>query len=251
MTYLIGDIGNTETKLCVLDKKFKIIKRLNVDTLKIKNQYYFKKIIFSFVKNKIIDNKALFSSVVPSVFFAIKKYFKKYFNIQCQELKQTYYSKIIKINANRKQVGSDRIANAIGAYYNYKSDCIVLDFGTATTFDVINNKGTYWGGIIAPGVNLSLNTLIKKADQIPSFTLKKINKVVGNNTISALRSGFYWGYAGLIENILQLIRKETKRNYKIILTGGFSSLFKNSIKSKVFIDKDITMKGLIELLKVK
>ena len=246
MTYLIGDIGNTETKLCVLDKKFKIIKRLNVDTLKIKNQYYFKKIIFSFVKNKIIDNKALFSSVVPSIFFAIKKYF----NIQCQELKQTHYSKIIKINANKKQVGSDRIANAIGAYYNYKSDCIVLDFGTATTFDVIN-KGTYWGGIIAPGVNLSLSTLINRADQIPSFTLKKINKVVGNNTISALRSGFYWGYAGLIANILQLIRKETKRNYKIILTGGLSSLFKNSIKSKVFIDKDITMNGLIELLKVK
>ena len=73
MTYLIGDIGNTETKLCVLDKKFKIIKRLNVDTLKIKNQYYFKKIIFSFVKNKIIENKSLFSSVVPSVFFSIKK----------------------------------------------------------------------------------------------------------------------------------------------------------------------------------
>ena len=73
MIYLIGDIGNTETKLCVLDKKFKIIKRLNVDTLKIKNQYYFRKIIFSFVKNKIIDNKALFSSVVPSIFFSIKK----------------------------------------------------------------------------------------------------------------------------------------------------------------------------------
>ena len=175
---------------------------------------------------------------------------KKYFNIQCQELKQTYYSKIIKINVNKKQVGSDRIANAIGAYCKYKSDCIVLDFGTATTFDVIH-KGTYWGGIIAPGVNLSLSTLINRADQIPPFTLKKIYKVVGKNTISALRSGFYWGYAGLIKNILQLIRKETKRNYKIILTGGFSSLFKNSIKSKVFIDKDITMKGLIEILKVK
>ena len=164
--------------------------------------------------------------------------------------RQFIYDACRKIKANKKQVGSDRIANAIGAYYKYKSDCIVLDFGTATTFDVIN-KGTYWGGIIAPGVNLSLSTLINKADQIPSFTLKKINKVVGKNTISALRSGFYWGYAGLIENILQLIRKETKRNYKIILTGGFSSLFKNSIKSKVFIDKDITMKGLIELLKVK
>jgi len=158
MTHLIGDIGNTETKLCILNKSFKIVRRLKIDTLKINNQYYFKKIIFSFVQNKIINKKALFSSVVPSVFFAIKKYFKKYFNIQCQELKQTYYSKIIKINANKKQVGSDRIANAIGAYCKYKSDCIVLDFGTATTFDVIN-KGTYWGGIIAPGVNLSLRSL--------------------------------------------------------------------------------------------
>jgi len=250
MAYLIGDIGNTETKMCVLNKDFKIVRKLNFDTLKINNQYYFKKKIFPLIQKKIINKNALFSSVVPSVFFNIKKYLKKYFNIQCQELKQTHYSKIIKINVNKKQIGSDRIANAIGAYYKYKSDCIVLDFGTATTFDVING-GAYWGGIIAPGVNLSLSTLIKKADQIPSFTLKKINKVIGNNTISALRSGFYWGYTGLIVNILQLIKKETKRNYKIILTGGFSSLFKNSIKFKVFIDKDITMKGLIEILKVK
>jgi type III pantothenate kinase len=250
MTHLIGDVGNTKTKLCILDKKLKIIKKLNIDTLKIKNQYNFKKIVFSFVNDKIINKKALFSSVVPSVFFAIKKNFKKYFNIQCQELKQTHYSKIIRIKPKKKQIGSDRIANAIGSYYTYKSDCIVLDFGTATTFDVIN-RGTYLGGIIAPGVDLSLSTLIKTADQIPPFTLKKICKVVGNDTLSALRSGFYWGYTGLVENILQLIRKETKRNYKIILTGGYSSLFKNSIKSKIFIDNDITMKGLIELLKVK
>ena len=250
MTHLIGDIGNTQTKLCILDKKLKIIKRLNIETSKIKNQYYFKKIVFSFVKDRIIHKKALFSSVVPSVFLATKKIFKKYFNIQCQELKQTRYSKIIKIKANKKQIGSDRIANAIGSYYIYKSNCIVLDFGTATTFDVIN-RGIYMGGIIAPGVNLSLSTLTKRANQIAPFTIKKINKVVGNNTLSALRSGFYWGYTGMIENILRLIKKETKKCYKIILTGGYSSLFKNSIKSKVFIDEDITMKGLIELLRVK
>ncbi len=224
-------------------------KKINIDTLKIKNQYYFKKIIFSFIKGRIVNKKVLFSSVVPSVFITIKKSFKKYFNIQCQELKQTHYSKIIKIKAKKKQIGSDRIANAIGSYYIYKSDCIILDFGTATTFDVIN-RGTYMGGIIAPGVNLSLSTLIKRANLIPPFTIKKINKVVGNNTLSALRSGFYWGYAGMIENIIRLIKKETKRTYKIILTGGYSSLFKNSIKSKVFIDKDITMKGLIELLRL-
>ena len=250
MTHLIGDIGNTETKLCILDKKLKIIKKLNIDTSEIKNQYYFKKIIFSFFKDKIINKKALFCSVVPSSFFAIKKSFNKYFNIQCQELKQTHYSKIFKIKAIKKQIGSDRISNAIGSYYTYKSDCIVLDFGTATTFDVIN-RGVYIGGIIAPGVNLSLSTLTKRANLIPPFTIKKINKVVGNNTLSALRSGFYWGYTGMIENILRLIKKETKRSYIIILTGGYSSLFKNSIKSKVFIDENITMKGLIELLRVK
>ena len=250
MTHLIGDIGNTKTKLCILDKKLKIIKKLNIDTLKIKNQYYFKKIIFSFVKDRIINKKALFSSVVPSVFFAIKQSFKKYFNMEWQELKQTHYSKIIKIKAKKKQIGSDRIANAIGSYYTYKSDCIVLDFGTATTFDVIN-RDTYLGGIIAPGVNLSLSTLTKRAILIPPFTIKKINRVIGNNTLSALRSGFYWGYTGMIENILRLIKKETKKSYKIILTGGYSSLFKNSIKPKVFIDEDITMKGLIELLRVK
>jgi len=250
MIQLIGDIGNTKTKLCILDKKSKIIKKLNIETSKIKNQYYFKKIIFSFIRNRIIYKNALFSSVVPSIFFDIKKSFKKYFNVQCQELKQTHYSKIIKIKVKKKLIGSDRIANAIGSYYTYKSNCIVLDFGTATTFDVIN-RGTYIGGIIAPGVNLSLSTLTKRANLIPPFTIKKVNKVVGNNTLSALRSGFYWGYAGMIENILRLIKKETKKSYKIILTGGYSSLFKNSIKSKVFIDEDITMKGLIELLRIK
>ena len=248
MTHLIGDIGNTETKFCILNNNYKIIRRLKVDSSKLQSQFYFKKKIFPFILNKIGNKKALFSSVVPSVFLNIKKKLKKHFKIRCYELKQTQYSQTIKIKVNKKQIGSDRIANAIGAYFKYKCNCIVLDFGTATTFDVIN-KGVYRGGIIAPGVNLSLNTLVKKADQIPLFTLKKINNVIGNNTISALRSGFYWGYIGLIDNILLLIRKQTKKNYKVIITGGFSSLFNSSIKSKIIVDKDITMIGLIEILK--
>ena len=250
MTHLIGDIGNTESKLCILNNNYKIIRRLRIDSSKLQDHFYFKKKIFPFIHNKVENRIALFSSVMPSVFFNIKKKLKKYFKIQCYELKQTHYSRIIKIKVNKKQIGSDRIANAIGAYYKYRCNCIVLDFGTATTFDVIN-KGIYRGGIIAPGVNLSLSTLVKKADQIPSFTLKKINKIIGNNTISALRSGFYWGYVGLIDKILLLIKKQTKKNYKVILTGGFSSLFSSSIKPKMTIDKDITMVGLIEILKKK
>ena len=250
MNLLIGDIGNTETKICILNENYKIIKRLNLSTKKINNKYFFKKKIFSFLKKKIINKTALFSSVVPSVFLKIKSNLKRYYKIDCKELKQTKYFKTLKVKVNKRQIGSDRIANAIGAFYKYKCNCIIVDFGTATTFDVIN-RGIYRGGIIAPGVNISLNTLVKKAHQIPAFKLKKINNVIGSNTISALRSGFFWGYIGLIENILFLIKKQTKKKYKIILTGGFATLFKNSIKSKVIIDKDITVEGLLHIIKKK
>ena len=124
-----------------------------------------------------------------------------------------------------------------------------MDFGTATTFDVVIGN-VYKGGVIAPGLNISLNTLINKASLIPKLNLKKVKNVVGKNTAEAVRSGFFWGYAGLINNIIELIKKETKKSFKIIITGGFSSLFVNSLKFKVIIDKNITLKGLIKSAKL-
>ena len=106
-------------------------------------------------------------------------------------------------------------------------------------------KNVYHGGVIAPGVNLSLKTLINRASLIPKLNLKKTNKVIGLNTVSAVRSGFFWGYNGLIDNIISLIKKETRKSFKIIVTGGFSHLFKNSLKSKIKINRDITINGLI------
>ena len=129
---------------------------------------------------------------------------------------------------------------------NGKNNYILLDFGTATTFDVIVKK-IYFGGIIAPGVKLSLNSLSDRATLIPKIDLKKINKVIGNNTISAVRSGFFWGYAGLIDNIINLIKKETRKTFKVIITGGFSDLFKNAIKTKVSQNQNVTIKGLIKI----
>jgi len=154
----------------------------------------------------------------------------------------------MKIKVNRHQIGSDRLANSI-AVISKNKNFIILDFGTATTFDVVINN-VYNGGVIAPGVDLSLNTLIKKASLIPSMNLKKTKKVIGRNTINAVRSGFFWGYAGLIDNIVDLIMKETKKKFKVIITGGYSKLFTNSLKSKVIIDKDITIKGLIRTIKL-
>ena len=154
---------------------------------------------------------------------------------------------IVKIMVNKKQVGSDRIANAIGII-DKKTNYIILDFGTATTFDVVI-KDKYLGGVIAPGVNLSLKTLISKASLIPSINLSKVSKVVGTNTESAVKSGFYWGYSGLIDNIIKLIIKQTRKQFKIILTGGLANLFKDSIKGKITINKDLTINGLLKVVK--
>ena len=150
---------------------------------------------------------------------------------------------------NKNQVGSDRIANAVGVFKKYKTNCIVLDFGTATTFDVVTKNGIYNGGVIAPGVNLSVKSLSNFADQIPLFFVKRQKKVVGKSTMEALRSGFYWGYLGLINNIILKIEKETKKKYKVVFTGGYADLFKTSIIRPFVVDRNITIKGIIEIFK--
>ena len=240
---IVGDIGNTDTKICLVNSKNKIVKKVILNTNKI-GPLTLKKSIsyFKLKNNKLV--KCLFCSVVPKSFNEIKSFFIKNYKIKCYELKTLDLSQLINIKVNYKQIGSDRLANAIGVV-NKKNNFIILDFGTATTFDVMI-KNTYHGGVIAPGVKLSLSTLSNKATLIPNINLKKVNKVIGLNTISAVRAGFFWGYAGLIDNIINLIKKETNKPFKILITGGFSSLFKNSIKTKVVLNKDITVKGLIK-----
>ena len=239
---IVGDIGNTETQICLVNSKDIIIKRVTLMTKKMNFSSLKKSLSSLNLKKRSID-KCLFCSVVPKSFNEIKIFFNKTHNIKCQELKKLKLNKFINIKVNYKQIGSDRLANAISVINN-KDNFIILDFGTATTFDVLI-KNTYHGGVIAPGVKLSLDTLTDKATQIPKISLKKTNKVIGLNTISAVRAGFFWGYEGLIDNIVNLIKKETKMSFKIIITGGFSNLFKNSTKTKVTLDKDITINGLI------
>ena len=245
--YILGDIGNSEIKIFLVNSNSQIFKSVNISTSQLNNQILEKKIkslIYDFSKIK----KILFCSVVPLSFKIIKKFFKKRFKTRCYEIKDLNLKSLIDIKVNFKQVGSDRITNAI-SLTNNKDNFIILDFGTATTFDVVIKK-SYEGGVIAPGIKISLNTLSAKASLIPKVDLKKIKKVVGVDTISAVRSGFFWGYAGLIDNIVNLIKKETKKSFKLIITGGFSDLYKKSIKSKVTHNKDITIKGLIKISKL-
>ena len=251
MNALIGDIGNTATKICLIEiNTFKIKKIIYFNSNKIISKKFLSSKLKKIIKKNPINKIALFSSVVPSYQLILKKFLKKNYRIELKEIKEKAINKIVKINIkNKNQVGSDRIANAAGVYKKYKANCIVLDFGTATTFDVVTKKGIYNGGIIAPGLNLSIKSLSSSADQIPIFSIKKQKKVIGKNTLEALRSGFYWGYSGLINNIILKIENETKKKYKIIFTGGYADLFKASIIRPFEIDKNITIKGIIEIFK--
>ena len=251
MDALVGDIGNTITKICLIEtENLKVKKIIYFNSKDITSLNSLKKNLKKIIKKKSIYKVSLFSSVVPKYQLILKKFLKRVYKIKLREIKEKSINKIIKINIkNKKQVGSDRIANAVGAYKKHKVNCIVLDFGTATTFDVVTKSGVYNGGVIAPGVNLSIKSLSNSADQIPTFSIKKQKKVIGKNTIEALYSGFYWGYSGLINNIISKIEKETKKKYKIVFTGGYANLFKTSITRPFTIDKNITIKGIIEIFR--
>jgi len=245
--YILGDIGNSETKLFLVNSKNRIIKYKSFPSKEMNNRVLNNN-FNSLTNNYSKIEKVLFCSVVPKSFSLIKKFLHKKIRKKCYEVKDLKLRSLMNIDVNYNQVGSDRLTNAIGLL-NHKDNFIILDFGTATTFDVIIKK-SYKGGVIAPGIKISLNTLSDKATLIPKINLKKIKNIIGIDTISAVRSGFFWGYAGLIDNIFNLIKKETRKSFKLVITGGFSDLFKNSIKSKVVQDKDITVKGLIKISKL-
>ena len=240
---IVGDIGNTEVKICFfyngLKKKY-LFKTDSLNKRIIRNK-------FNFLRKKIYLKNAIISSVVPKTFSQIKKIFFNLYKVNCVELKKLNLTRLINIKVNKKEIGSDRLANAISVM-SKKKNFIVVDFGTATTFDVIK-KNNYLGGVIAPGVTLSLDNLIKKASLIPNIKLNKSKSIIGKNTKQAVLSGFFWGYNGLINGIISKIKKKTNQKYKIIFTGGLAHLFNKDIKDKITIDKNLTINGLIKVSK--
>jgi len=247
LNYLIIDIGNTNIDFVNFNNLTNMYSnKFTVDTSDILNGRLGninKKIKKNFYKG------ALCSSVVPNAFNKLKKMLKSK-NVHLNEIKQRNLDLPIKIKINKpKQVGSDRVVNAIAAFKIYKRNSIIIDFGTATTFDVMV-KNTYIGGMITPGINLSLKVLKEATAKLPLIKLKKTNKYIGKDTVSAMNNGMYWGYIGLIKELVKKIIKETKKKYLVIFTGGLANIFFSSFpfKDKV-IDQQITLKGIAETLK--
>ena len=241
---IVVDIGNTNIVLGIYIKS-KLSHTFRFKTKSKNILHQFKKNINKKNINKYnIEYKiCILSSVVPKINYSIIGIFKK---IGLEVININYLNTLINIKFNidnPKELGNDRIANTIAAIDKYGKDCLILDFGTATTFDIIKNN-TYEGGIIAPGVNISLDNLVKNASQLNTISISKTKKIVGKNTAHAMQSGFYWGYTSLINGIIKKTISEKKYKPSLILTGGLSILFKDQIKLKSYYEPHLTLEGL-------
>ncbi|WP_112323247.1 type III pantothenate kinase [Oceanibium sediminis] len=188
----------------------------------------------------------IISSVVPQVVFNLRVLSDKYFHTRPMVVGKPEVALGIPVRVDADtQVGADRLVNTVGAYDRYGGDLVVVDFGTATTFDVVDSDGAYIGGVIAPGVNLSLKALSQAAAALPHIDVTRPEHVVGTNTRACMQSGVFWGYISLIEGICARIADERDRPMKVIGTGGLSTLFDQGTDVFDHIDTHLTIHGLV------
>lgn len=247
---LVIDIGNTNTSLGVYEND-KLVEtfRLSSDVKKTADEYGIS--LLAILNHNNLTSKikgAIVSSVVPQLCETYKYAIKKYLKIEAISL--SYKSKMpIKLALNNnKEIGADRIANATAAAIKYKLPAIVIDFGTATTFDIVDKDACFVGGIIAPGLKIQANSLAQFTSKLPKLKIEAPDKAIGKSTISAMLSGIVLGHRCLIEGMIKNCEKELNQKATIIATGGYSSvLFDNMDNVLDYIDKDLTLFGLKEL----
>ncbi len=241
---IVIDVGNTNIVVGIyLGKKLTKVFRIKTEKNKKKFISQFRKFLKS---NKIIlkskEKICVLSSVVPSLNLLIKKIFsEKKFKFYLVNPKNIPIN--IKINYKLNQIGSDRIANYVAIYNKKILNSIIIDFGTATTFDVIK-KNEYDGGLIFPGVTLSMNSLINNTELLKTSKISKVKKIVARDTTSSMKSGFYFGYLHAINGILKQIITENKFKPKIFITGGLGEIFKDKVDFKPIYNKYLTLDGI-------
>jgi type III pantothenate kinase len=188
---------------------------------------------------------AIIATVVPAALFDLRLFCRKYLKTEPLVVKDPNLDLGIGINVDRPgAVGADRLVNAVSAHAAYKGALIVVDFGTATTFDVISATGDYEGGVIAPGANLSAEALHQAAALLPRVAIHRTQTVIGKDTVPAMQSGLFWGYLGLIDTIVTRIKEEYGKPMTVIATGGLANIFYGQTPAIQHLDPDLTIRGL-------
>ena len=250
MNKILVDIGNTNVLFGKFNNQNEIISQLRINTSSLElnkdNNLYLKE---KFKINNFLNDcsTCCISGVVPKIIISLMSLINaEHQNINCYEIDNEYLIKIINVKIKSPhEVGVDRLINSFAASQIFKPPLIIIDFGTATTFDVVDTESSYIGGLICPGVNLSIQSLANNTAKLPLIKFKKVDHLIGQDTRTAIESGLYWGYVSLVKGILSKIKlKKEFIDAKIVATGGLSSIFENDIDEIDYFEPDLTLKGL-------
>lgn len=242
------DCGNTNTVFSIWNgHKFICTWRIATDHKRTADEYHvWLSSLMMLTKTEAHITEAIISSTVPRVVFNLRVLCDRYFG--CRPLVVGKPDCALPVAPRVDQgttVGPDRLVNTVAGFDRHGGNLIVVDFGTATTFDVVDHDGAYVGGVIAPGVNLSLEALHMAAAALPHIDVAKPLRAIGTNTVACMQSGVYWGYIGLVEGIVREVRRERDTPMKVIATGGLASLFAQGTELFHAIEDDLTMHGLV------
>ncbi|WP_019961868.1 type III pantothenate kinase [Woodsholea maritima] len=192
----------------------------------------------------------IISSVVPQSVFNLRNLARRYVKQEPMVIGDANVNIGIEVRIDRpSEAGADRLVNALGCHVKYPGALIIVDSGTATTFDIVSSDGAFEGGIIAPGINLSMMALHEAAAQLPRIAIQRPEKVIGRSTVQAMQSGVFWGYINLIDGLVNQVKDEYGAPMTVIATGGIASLFEGASKEIEHFDPDVTIRGLYEIWK--
>lgn len=245
---LVIDVGNTHTVIGVYEKA-KLVQHWRIRTERNTTEDEFD-LLFSglLLQNNIqMDaiNRTVISCVVPPVVGILDAFCRKYLGHAPHWVDARSYKGMPVLYTNPDEVGADRIVNAVGAYDHYKKSLIIIDFGTATTFDAVSAKGEYIGGAISPGLGISAEALFHKASKLPRVELfNPPQEAIGKNTIHSMQSGLIFGYAAMVDGMVARFKKEMASDPKVIATGGLAGMMANVASSIEAVDKGLTLEGL-------
>jgi type III pantothenate kinase len=245
------DIGNTNSKFALFDGEALVAQwRLRTEGKRTADEYAvwlsqlmtLKGFEMGQVKGVII------ASVVPAVLFNLRRLCETYFDVEPLVVGEPNVQLGVKVLIDRPQeAGADRLVDAIAGYKKYGGPLIVIDFGSGTTFEVIDRDGNFCGGAIAPGIELSIEAFYLMTARLPRIRVDKPAGVIGKTTVSAMQSGIFWGYVGLIESLVTRIQEEFGEPMKVIATGGLASVFRAETRVIQAIEPDLTLYGLLEI----
>ena len=244
---LVVDVGNTNTVLGLFDGD-QLVHDWRIRTVVDHTVDEYGMLIYNLYKTSRISSRKIqdiiISCVVPPMLNILEPLCQKYFNLKPLIVGPGVKTGMPIFYDNPKEVGADRIVNAVAGYEKYKKDLIIVDFGTATTFDYVSEKGEYMGGCISPGIMISSDALFERAAKLPRVELSKPKSIVAKDTVSSMQAGIMYGYAGLVDGICDRIKAEVKSNPLVVATGGLAKIVAPETKSINVVDEMLTLEGL-------